>query len=101
LLLKVNYGKENYHIGDLDKMMKLITEIPHENIRDTADYKLEISELVKKLAAERAQSRISRFAWTTEFGSAKKGPISQLRIGNGYRHRNKANCVLRSRCRRE
>ena len=38
LLLKVNYSKENYHIGDLDKMMKLVTEIPHENIRDTVRF---------------------------------------------------------------
>ena len=53
LLLKVNYSKENYHIGDLDKMLKLVTEMPHENIRDTTDYQLEISELVKKLAAEK------------------------------------------------
>lgn len=53
LLLKVNYSKENYHIGDLDKMLKLVTEMPHENIRDTVDYQLEISELVKKLAAEK------------------------------------------------
>lgn len=52
LLLKVNYSKENYHIGDLDKMLKLVTEIPHENIRDTTDYQLDVSELVKKLAAE-------------------------------------------------
>jgi CRISPR-associated protein Csh2 len=53
LLLKVNYSKENYHIGDLDKMLKLETEIPHENIRDTTDYQLDVSELVKKLAAEK------------------------------------------------
>lgn len=53
MLLKVNYSKENYHIGDLDKMMKLVTDIPHENIRDTTDYQIEISDLVKKLAAER------------------------------------------------
>ena len=52
-LLKVNYSKENYHIGDLDKMLKLVTDMPHENIRDTIDYQLEISELVKKLAAEK------------------------------------------------
>lgn len=51
-LLKVNYSKENYHIGDLDKMLKLVTEMPHENIRDTIDFQIEISELVKKLAAE-------------------------------------------------
>jgi CRISPR-associated protein Csh2 len=53
LLLKVNYSKENYHIGDLDKMLKLVTEMPHENIRDTTDYQIEISELVRKLAAEK------------------------------------------------
>jgi CRISPR-associated protein Csh2 len=53
LLLKVNYSKENYHIGDLDKMLKLVTKMPHENIRDTTDYQIEISELVRKLAAEK------------------------------------------------
>ena len=53
LLIKVNYSKENYHIGDLDKMMKLVTEMPHENIRDTVDFQLDVSELVKKLAAEK------------------------------------------------
>jgi CRISPR-associated protein Csh2 len=54
LLLKVNYVKENYHIGDLDRMLKLETDIPHENIRSTADYMIDVSDLVKKLAAEKA-----------------------------------------------
>lgn len=53
LLLKVNYSKENYHIGDLDKMLCWRPEIPHENICDTTDYQLDVSELVKKLAAEK------------------------------------------------
>jgi CRISPR-associated protein Csh2 len=53
LLLKVNYSKENYHIGDLDKMLKLTTEMPHENIRGTDDFKIDVSDLVKKLAAEK------------------------------------------------
>jgi CRISPR-associated protein Csh2 len=53
LLLKVNYSKENYHIGDLDRMVKLITEIPHENIRDTTDFQLDLSELIGKLASEK------------------------------------------------
>lgn len=53
LLLKVNYSKENYHIGDLDKMLKLTTEMPHENIRGTEDVKIDISKLVTKLAAEK------------------------------------------------
>lgn len=54
LLLKVNYSKENYHIGDLDKMLKLTTEMPHENIRGTDDFKIDISKLVGKLAAEKS-----------------------------------------------
>lgn len=53
LLLKVNYSKENYHIGDLDKMLKLTTEIPHENIRGTEDFKIDISNLISKLSAEK------------------------------------------------
>ncbi|HOO54147.1 MAG TPA: type I-B CRISPR-associated protein Cas7/Csh2 [Methanothrix sp.] len=53
LLLKVNYSKKNYHIGDLDKMLKLTTVIPHESIRGTEDFKIEIFELVEKLASEK------------------------------------------------
>jgi len=54
LLFKVNYSKENFHIGDLDKMIKLNTVIPHENIRGTEDFQLELSDLIKKLVAEKA-----------------------------------------------
>lgn len=57
LILKVNYSKENYHIGDLDKMLKLTTEMPHENIRGTEDFKIDISNLVGKLAAEKNSIR--------------------------------------------
>lgn len=53
LLLKVNYSKENYHIGDLDKMLKLTTEMQHENIRGTEDFRIDVSDLVRKLAAEK------------------------------------------------
>jgi CRISPR-associated protein Csh2 len=53
LLLKVNYSKENYHIGDLDKMLNLVTDIPHENIRGTDHFKIDVSDLVKKLITEK------------------------------------------------
>ena len=52
LLLKVNYSKKSYHIGDLDKMLKLTADMPHESIRGTGDYKIDISDLARKLAAE-------------------------------------------------
>lgn len=54
LLLKVNYSKENYHIGDLDGMLKLVSDIPHENIRSPADYLIDLSDLIEKLIAEKA-----------------------------------------------
>ena len=54
LLLKVNYSKENYHIGDLDGMLNLVSDIPHENIRSPADYLIDLSDLIEKLIAEKA-----------------------------------------------
>lgn len=57
LLLKVNYSMQNYHIGDLDKMLKLTTEMPHENIRGTEDFKIDISSMVMKLALEKGSIR--------------------------------------------
>ncbi|MBP7067746.1 MAG: type I-B CRISPR-associated protein Cas7/Csh2 [Methanothrix sp.] len=53
LLLKVNYRKKNYHIGDLDEMLTLETELPHENIRDVSDYQIDVSKLVEKLIKEK------------------------------------------------
>lgn len=53
LLLKVNYSKENYHIGDLDRMIKLVSEIPDENLRDIEDVKLDITALIEKLKDKR------------------------------------------------
>ncbi len=49
LLLKVNYSKENYHIGDIDRMVKLLSEMPEENIRDISNVKLDITALINKL----------------------------------------------------
>jgi len=51
LLLKVNYKEENYHIGDLDKLIKIknVENIHVEKIRDISDIELETIELVKVL----------------------------------------------------
>ncbi len=86
LLLKVNYSKENYHIGDLDKMLKLVTEMPHENIRDTVDYQLEISELVKKLAAEKGSIKDIEICVDGRIKFCKEGagfPIEGLAAATG------------------
>ncbi|PKP54651.1 MAG: type I-B CRISPR-associated protein Cas7/Csh2 [Candidatus Altiarchaeales archaeon HGW-Altiarchaeales-3] len=51
LLLKVNYKEENYHLGDLDKLIKIkdIKNIAEEKIRDIGDIELDTSELVEIL----------------------------------------------------
>ncbi|NKQ39815.1 MAG: type I-B CRISPR-associated protein Cas7/Csh2 [Methanosarcinales archaeon] len=51
LLLKVNYKEKNYHIGDLDKLIKIkdIDKLQQEKIRDISDLKLDATELVETL----------------------------------------------------
>jgi len=49
LLLKVNYKENNYHIGDLDKMIKLMSEKNEEQIRDISEVTLDASELIETL----------------------------------------------------
>lgn len=51
LLLKVNYKEKNYHIGDLDKLIKIkdIDKIEQEKIRDISDFELDATELVETL----------------------------------------------------
>lgn len=57
LLLKVNYSRENYHIGDLDRMVKLTSEMQHEAIRGPEDFCLDVSELVDRLKKEKDSIR--------------------------------------------
>jgi len=49
LLLKVNYKEGNYHIGDLDKLIKLKSKKGDEEIRDISEVILDVSELIKTL----------------------------------------------------
>jgi len=51
LLLKVNYKEENYHLGDLDKLIKIkdIENITEEKIRDIGEIELDATELIETL----------------------------------------------------
>jgi len=51
LLLKVNYKEKNYHIGDLNALLELKSEIRAEEIRDVKDYILDVTQLLDKLHA--------------------------------------------------
>lgn len=53
LLLKVNYRESNYHIGDIDRMIKLKSEKKDEEIRDISEIILDASELVETLKNNR------------------------------------------------
>jgi len=51
LLLKVNYKEKNYHIGDLDKLIKIknIENLNNKKIRDISEITLDTTELIQIL----------------------------------------------------
>ena len=49
LLLKINYKEKNYHIGDLNALLLLKSEIRDEEIRGIDDYVLNVTQLLDKL----------------------------------------------------
>ena len=57
LLLKINYKEKNYHIGDLNALLVLKSEIRDEEIRDIEDYVLNVTQLLDKLHANNDKIR--------------------------------------------
>lgn len=49
LLVEVVYNQDSYHIGDLERMLSVNTNINEESIRDTKDYVLDTTEFVDVL----------------------------------------------------
>lgn len=49
LLLKVNYKDTNYHIGDLDKLIKHSSTVPDEKLRDISELTIDVTDLVNTL----------------------------------------------------
>lgn len=49
LLIKVNYKEKDYHIGDLDKLIVLKSDLLDEKIRDIAEVNLDMIAVKKKL----------------------------------------------------
>lgn len=49
LLVEVVYNQDSYHIGDLERMLSVSTNINEESIRDTKDYVLDTTEFVDVL----------------------------------------------------
>lgn len=53
LLIKVNYSERNYHVGDLECLIKLVSEKREEELRDPEDYVIEIKTLLETLENNR------------------------------------------------
>jgi len=65
LLLQIKYKEnENFHIGELDKLVSLTTNLDEESIRDVVDFKIEISPLVNEL--RKYQDRIEMIRYKVD-----------------------------------
>jgi CRISPR-associated protein Csh2 len=60
-LLAIKYKDQNYHIGDLDKLIKLETDIEHDAIRDVNDFVINIHSLIEKFNSEK--EKIDSIRW--------------------------------------
>ena len=61
LLLKIEYNENNYHIGDLDKMVKIESKKRDEEIRDVSEVKLNFNELLNAL--EKVESSVKQIEY--------------------------------------
>lgn len=61
-LIDVVYNdNENFHIGELDKAIKLVSDLPDEKIRGVSDFVLEISELKELLENYNEKIKVIRY----------------------------------------
>jgi Family of unknown function (DUF694). len=55
LLFVVKYKEMNYHIGDLDRMVKIKTNKKDEELRDISELKIDLTELIVTLNNNKAK----------------------------------------------
>jgi CRISPR-associated protein Csh2 len=55
LLMKVNYNEKDYHIGDLNALLKLKSDVREEEIRDIDEYSLDVTYLLEVLCANKGK----------------------------------------------
>jgi len=62
LLIQIIYKEnQNFHIGELDKLVSIKSEKPDEAIRDISEVKIDISELIKTLTNHKDKIEKIRF----------------------------------------
>jgi CRISPR-associated protein Csh2 len=80
LLMKVNYKEKNYHIGDLDRLLKLNTGKREEEIRDPMDYVLDAKYILETLTRNREKIDSIDFRLDQRLNIVKNG--SQINLQN-------------------
>ncbi len=86
ILLKVTYKGNNYHVGDLDKLIALETEKRDEEIRDIAEVKLNADKLIEQLekvsdSVEKIEYKVSDRVNTDLIGKLEEkfvGKVSEI-----------------------
>ena len=73
LLLQVVYKEQNYHIGELDRRMKLISDKRDEEIRDIAEVRLDVTDLTKALESHKDKIQKIRYLKDERLTLVKEG----------------------------
>lgn len=55
MLIKVNYKEDNYHIGDLNNMVKISSDVPDDEIRDISEIKVDVTQLIKAFSQNKSK----------------------------------------------
>jgi len=77
-LMRVIYKKSNFYIGNLDKKIKLISNKRDEELRDIADVKLDLSELISALQKEK--DNIEKIEYKISPDCAIEGDLKKLGV---------------------
>lgn len=81
LLLGVVYKEKNYHIGDLNGTIRLVSEKDDEEIRDVGEFDLDVTDLIAALVANKEKiQRIDIMAdpRLTCVADGKEAPLQKL-----------------------
>ncbi len=80
VLIQVVYKTgENYHIGELDKLIKLVSDLQEEAIRDISEVKLDVSSLINILLNNKHMVEKIRLKLDDRVSFIKNGEIIDLK----------------------
>ncbi len=78
LLLRVEYNTKNFHIGDLDKGIKLTSDLEEVSIRSPTDYFLDVDKLLQNITAHKDKIDNIFIKFDADINFRKAGKIISL-----------------------